>query len=443
MQARRATLAGPVTTGDRGWTRRGGVHFAVALALLVGAAALAPATACRGAAVSTATDDVAPILARRCLDCHGAGGISPTLAGTGDAARSAAAIGRAVERREMPPWGPDETGLCGTFMDARWLPPDEIATLRAWASAAPSAPPSSLRLRDDAPPAQDGAGARGAGGATVVAPAPRVIVVDPGVDFAPGLGAGASRCFLVPPVATKDVVVTAVVGSGAAALQLSVHVLTDDAARAAAQGDDDDDDAPGWPCPAAGPPGALLAVAWSYVTPHQALRDGLRVKGGVPLVLQVRADLVALGLDAVVHPRLTLELGDDVAGGALVPVRARAADDERRSEVRPEAGEGGRVEVRAEHRVAARSRLLGVVPRLGPAGKTMEVAVVRGEGRTCAAWFGHWRATQEQLYRRREPIALAPGDIVQLTCVVAADNADACAADLYVAPVEGVGATGS
>ncbi len=45
-------------------------------------------------------------------------------------------IKRAVQLRTMPPWGADNTGLCGTWEDARWLTNDEIATIVSWVEAA-------------------------------------------------------------------------------------------------------------------------------------------------------------------------------------------------------------------------------------------------------------------------------------------------------------------
>ena len=369
----------------------------------------------------TWSDDVAPLVGRRCLPCHATGRSAPFLDEHAAAARAAGAIVRAVERREMPPWGPDETGACGTFVDARWLAADEIATFAAWARAgAPAGPDARVRAHDAAP-------AR-------AAPIGRRVVVDPAAAFAPDVGAAATRCFLVPPVVERDAAVVGVVGAGDVPLQQQLFALDDDAAATAARSADDDDDAPGWLCPRGGPAGGRLVASWSYSTPVQRLAVGVPLRGGAPLVLQARADLTAVGRTASLRPRLELVVDDHAAPGAVWSVRAPA----------DAAAIGGkRVVVAATHAVAAPARIVGVVPRMGSTGRVLDVVVTGGDRRVCVAHFGHWRPTQAQLFRRVEPVAVAVGDVVRVSCGFdAADRAArvqvgdvdeiACAADLLV-----------
>src|SRR5688500_11141974 len=90
----------------------------------------------RGAPPPNYGEDVAPILERRCGRCHGGAEpavVPPRLATYEDARRAASAVALSVRRRTMPPWGPDATGLCGSFRDADWLSNDEIAVLTTWA----------------------------------------------------------------------------------------------------------------------------------------------------------------------------------------------------------------------------------------------------------------------------------------------------------------------
>jgi hypothetical protein len=69
-----------------------------------------------------------------CIGCHTAGGIAPfPLETYEDALAVAPAIGIAVAKREMPPWGADNSGDCNTWEDARWLTDAEIDTITAWA----------------------------------------------------------------------------------------------------------------------------------------------------------------------------------------------------------------------------------------------------------------------------------------------------------------------
>ena len=107
-------------------------------------AAVCAGTRAAGAAVSssgapTGTSptfgrDVAPILRAHCVGCHRAGGVAAAqpLQSTADARRLAAAIGRTVVARTMPPWPADsahslrmrnDAGLGAADIDiiARWV----------------------------------------------------------------------------------------------------------------------------------------------------------------------------------------------------------------------------------------------------------------------------------------------------------------------------------
>jgi hypothetical protein len=285
-----------------------------------------------------------------------------------------------------------------------------------------------------------------------------VVVVDPGVALSPRLGA-ASRCFLLEPIVAQDAVATAISGSPALRLRQTLFALDEGDALTRARALDGRGGERGWSCPEGGPAGGRLILSWSWTTPTQRLTDaGGRGVGlalpAKPLVLHARADLLALGLGAEVRPRLELSLGS-AAAGHLVELRAapRAAAPGRR-----------RVEIEVDWPAPGPLRLLGVVPRMGSHGKMLEVAVLSGAvlsgavlsgaggeagARRCAAWFGHWRATQEQLYRRERPIDLRRGDVVRLTCTVTTlareglaavevggDEESACAAALYLAAPE-------
>lgn len=77
---------------------------------------------------------VAPILQKRCQNCHRAGEIGPMPLLTYKEARPwARAIKEAVLTRKMPPWfaNPEH----GRFSNDRSLTPDEIDSLAAWADS--------------------------------------------------------------------------------------------------------------------------------------------------------------------------------------------------------------------------------------------------------------------------------------------------------------------
>jgi len=98
-------------------------------------ALLSGIVAARGETV-TFCKDVAPILYKHCANCHRAGQIAAgaPLLSYDDAAKHAAAIGRTVTRREMPPW-PADSSRSAKFRNDPSLSRREIETLVAWVKA--------------------------------------------------------------------------------------------------------------------------------------------------------------------------------------------------------------------------------------------------------------------------------------------------------------------
>jgi hypothetical protein len=105
-------------------------------ALLIGSVAVAAvfgvtATAPRAAASPTFSKDVAPILYKRCVQCHRAGAIAPmSLISYEDARPWARAMKLQVAARQMPPWGADPA--IGKFKNDPSLTAQEVQTITAW-----------------------------------------------------------------------------------------------------------------------------------------------------------------------------------------------------------------------------------------------------------------------------------------------------------------------
>jgi hypothetical protein len=371
---------------------------AVALALALGA--------CRSSSrTPTYHDDVAPVLARRCVRCHSSVA-PPPLTDYEEARRVATELSLATRRRQMPPFGLDSTGLCGAWLDDPALTPDEVATLATWSAAgAPPGPP----------------------GPTSPAPAAPAlaasVILDPG-PVTPHLGGAAVRCFLVDPARAGRLVDPAragrLVDPGRAGLlvgmrseppvrQASLYVLDGDEGARAATARDAEDPEPGWACPGATEvPGARLLASWSSSTPVLELPDGAAVDlgAGGPLILQVRYDLIAAGLTAPLHARVGLDLSASGAAprlAQLLPVGAAGF-------VLPPGQR--RVEVGAAVTVSRPALLWGVLPRMRTLGRTWKLT--RGE--ECLAYAGHWSVYEEQLFRYRKPVRLEAGDRLQLAC---------------------------
>lgn len=92
----------------------------------------------------TFTKDVAPILQKRCQECHRPGEIGPFPLLTYQQTRPwAAAIKAAVLKKSMPPWHADPH--IGKFSNDRSLAQREIDTISAWVSAgAPEGNPTDM-----------------------------------------------------------------------------------------------------------------------------------------------------------------------------------------------------------------------------------------------------------------------------------------------------------
>ncbi len=83
----------------------------------------------------TFVDDVAPILAANCIECHYDGGIGPfPLVSYQEARRRARQIVEVTESGYMPPWKPDRVHT-PALQGERSLVPEAIAKLRRWLDA--------------------------------------------------------------------------------------------------------------------------------------------------------------------------------------------------------------------------------------------------------------------------------------------------------------------
>jgi hypothetical protein len=84
----------------------------------------------------TYTRDVAPILQKKCQECHQPGSIAPmSLITYADAKQFASAIKARVETRVMPPWHIDRNVGIRAYKNDRGLTDAEIATIVRWVTA--------------------------------------------------------------------------------------------------------------------------------------------------------------------------------------------------------------------------------------------------------------------------------------------------------------------
>jgi hypothetical protein len=301
----------------------------------------------------------------------------------------------------MPPFGADDTGLCGRWADAAWMTDAEIELFGAWVEGgAPrgderAAPPA----REEAPRAP----ARPAG----------TLTVDTGEAFAPGLGDRAVRCFLVSErraLSTSIIGVAVAAEPAGAVRQAALYELTGAAANRRARALDAADAGPGWAC--YGAPditGARLLADWSRNTPDQRLPDGtgMALDRASTLVVQLRYDLIASAPGIPVRARFVLATGSASRAARLVPLRSEPFS------LPPGVTQA---RVRAAWTVPHPTTFLGVAPRMHTLGRVLDLVRARGGQRQCLAHFGHWDVYDQQLFRAAAPIDLAAGDELTLTC---------------------------
>ncbi len=164
---------------------------------LISIAAFLVSTTFLGAAEKVAIEkityakDVAPILDRRCVECHRSGEVAPMAFTTYAEVRPwARAIREATTSRKMPPWLADPH--FGKFLNDRRLSEKEVATITAWVAA--GAPEGDPKLRPELPQYTEGW--------SIGKPD---MVIDIGTDFEiPATGVVPYKYFRVPTKFTED-----------------------------------------------------------------------------------------------------------------------------------------------------------------------------------------------------------------------------------------------
>ncbi|MBI3209932.1 MAG: thiol-disulfide isomerase [Candidatus Solibacter usitatus] len=166
--------------------------FHLTTLLVVSTAAMSGATTAK----VNYSKHVAPILNKRCVECHRAGEAAPmTFTSYSEVRPWAKAMKAAVLSKKMPPWLADPKH--GKFSNDRRLSPDEIETISAWAdSGAPEGNPKDL------PPAPTFVAGWNIGKPD--------LIIDLGKDFeVPAEGTVPYKYFTVDPGLKEDVWVEA------------------------------------------------------------------------------------------------------------------------------------------------------------------------------------------------------------------------------------------
>jgi hypothetical protein len=344
-------------------------------------------------------EDIAPLLAQRCVSCHSAGEIGPFALNTyADARARHAAIASAVPARTMPPWLPATS--CQSFRDTRALTDEEIQRVERWsASGAPEGPART-------PPER---------AAAVTLPWVDT-EVDLGGEFVPrGVDGPLDQwwCFALDPGLTEEKVLIGYELVPTARSQVH-HAGFVEAPLADARAIDASEPGLGWRCSGSvgvGSGRVLGSWAGGFGATLYPAQTGIRLRPGNALVLQIHYHLPSSGPPTPDRTRLRLQY-------ARSPVAHEA-------EYWPMAVPGvsvpprsvGHVQ-RATYTVASDTVLRAVQPHMHVIGRRVSVSLIEGERRTCLLdvprWDHHWE--EMFFYNPSAPLIARAGSTIEIGC---------------------------
>lgn len=357
-------------------------------------------------------EDVAPILADSCTNCHQDGAIAPMPLTTYDEASAfSEVIAADAAARIMPPFLADNAGACNTFEHANWLSDEEIATLEAWAEAeAPEGDPSATPAEMTPPIEGLSDWTHDASMAETYAP-----------DF--GGAADDYRCFLVDPGLDDDAYLTAYeVRPGDATIvhHLVAYGLYDQAGFDEATALDEADPGPGYTCFGdAGVDSTFLIAAWA---PGGAAWEypegtGIPLDGDLPLIVQMHyndgggvedqtafrlrmADVVERPLSAFFWVNSDLNIPPGVDGHKETDRTSLASYTGYPADLIPT------------------QEILAIAPHMHQMGKSLKATMFREDGsKQCVVDVPRWDFNWQFVYTYTQPIEFNALDELKLDCI--------------------------
>jgi len=376
--------------------------------------------------------DVAPVMAAKCVRCHQENGIAPfRLDDFATAHAHAVSIDRATQGGHMPPFLVTHDGTCGDFHHEETLTADELETIRRWAAGARA---EGTRIEISRPPLPSLAGATEY----------KTPSITPIADSTNPLGAEDEyRCFPVDPKITADRFITGyqvVPGNPAIVHHVSVYVVTPSAASYL-EGKTNDDlmrtydeaspDRPGWDCFGAAGDGITFQsfpVTWAAGQLVIEYPDG----AGIPVVptdrfvVQVHYNLHGrTGVGAADSTAVRLRYADSVARRALSlghdPFLGTLFGPGNPDMLPPGQKEAPYTWSNTREEMGFDAALppltvLGIMPHMHGRGRTYELRLRSGARDECIARVNDWDIHWQGIYWYKTPPVLDASSSLQLTC---------------------------
>lgn len=355
-----------------------------------------------GTALVTYTRDIAPVVQRRCLNCHRAGQVAPFALETYEqTAGHAGQIVEVTKQRLMPPWIPSPGHA--RFVGERWLTEHELELFRVWEATG-----RTRGAAADLPPPPEFAEGWRLG-------TPDLIVTMPEPFTVPADGPDLLQNFVIPLELSEDRLVAAVeFHPGNKQVAHHAVLFLDDSG--AARRLDRATPEPGYANfggPGFFPSGAL--GGWSVGNTARRLPNdmGRYVKRGSDLVVQMHyhptgkpeVDQSTIGIYFVDRP---------VAESLAAPAKLVGSIWLANYEMDIPAGDAA-YERRTSYTLPREVIMVGVVPHMHLLGKTMRVTATLPDGtEQCLIDIPRWNYNWQDEYYYERPFKLPAGTTLQV-----------------------------
>jgi hypothetical protein len=350
----------------------------------------------RTKAPPTYTRDVAPILQKKCQNCHRRHEIGPFPLDNYEQARKRAVdIALVAGERVMPPWKP-EHGVGPVLKHDQSLSGAEIAILEAWTEAgAPLGDPK------DMPPPADFPVDWKLG--------PPDLVLEPDEDFAiPASGPDIYRCFVIPTNLVKQTFLSAIdfrPGNRGVVHHISAYLDTSGAGRKR----DEAEKGPGYTS-FSGPGIPFFEELCFWNAGHEPSR----LPAGIGLRLPPQTDVI---VQVHYHPSGKAEVDRTRIGVYFSREKIKQAlhwNSASNVEFRLPAGESD-IEVIGTWFVPTDLEALAVSPHMHMLGHDMRMLIVYADGRTHdLIHIPHWDPSWQNTYYFEKPIPIPKGSLVKV-----------------------------